>query len=147
MATHSEQGLAIADMIKEGKIVPAKVTIDLLNAAMVSAPAGTIVLIDGFPRDLANLELFETTVGMAELTLFFDLSAEVMEERLLERGKTSGRTDDNIETIKKRFATFTTQSVPVVAALKEKTTVIEIDASGGVDDIAAVVAAEIEKLK
>jgi len=37
--------------------------------------------------------------------------------------------------------------VPVVAALKEKTTVIEIDASGGVDDIAAVVAAEIEKLK
>ena len=37
-----------------------------------------------------------------------------MEERLLERGKTSGRSDDNIDTIKRRFRTFTSQSVPVI---------------------------------
>lgn len=37
-----------------------------------------------------------------------------MQERLLERGKTSGRSDDNIESIKKRFKTFVDQSMPVV---------------------------------
>ena len=60
---------------------------------------------------------------MCALTLFFDVSEEVMEARLLERGKTSNRADDNIDSIKKRFFTFTSQSVPVVSLLKEKTTV------------------------
>ena len=46
--------------------------------------------------------------------LFFDCPEATMEERLLERGKTSGRADDNIETIKKRFATFVETSMPVV---------------------------------
>ena len=39
-------------MIKEGKIVPAQTTIDLLQAAMASAAPGTVVLIDGFPRSI-----------------------------------------------------------------------------------------------
>ena len=40
------------------------------------------------------------------LVLFFDCPEDVMVERLLERGKTSGRTDDNEATIRKRFDTF-----------------------------------------
>jgi adenylate kinase family enzyme len=43
-----------------------------------------------------------------------------MTERLLERGKSSGRSDDNMETIKKRFNTFTNQSVPVLAGTQQQ---------------------------
>lgn len=64
----------------------------------------------------------------------------------LPSGKTSGRTDDNIDTIKKRFTTFTSQTLPVVAALKEKTRVVEIDASGSIDDISTVVMDAISKV-
>ena len=46
--------------------------------------------------------------------LFFECSKEVMEERLLKRGETSGRSDDNIDTIKKRFETFMNKTLPVV---------------------------------
>jgi len=118
----------------------------LLKAAMARADPSTVVLIDGFPRSLDNLEGFEQQVGMCSLTLFFDVSEDVMEARLLERGKSSGRTDDNIESIKKRFATFTNQSVPVVAVLKDKTTVAEIDASADVDEVLAKVCEYFDKL-
>jgi UMP-CMP kinase len=46
--------------------------------------------------------------------LFFDCTLETMTERLLERGKTSGRSDDNMGSIRKRFDTFTNQSLPVL---------------------------------
>ena len=46
--------------------------------------------------------------------VFFECSEEVMEERLLKRGETSGRSDDNSETIKKRFQTFIGKTLPVI---------------------------------
>lgn len=44
----------------------------------------------------------------------FECSFEVMEKRLIKRGETSGRADDNAETIKKRFETFTNETQPIV---------------------------------
>ena len=53
---------------------------------------------------------------VAECTavIYFDVADETMTKRLLERGKTSGRVDDNEETIKKRLETFHNQTKPVV---------------------------------
>lgn len=49
----------------------------------------------------------------------FECSFEVMEQRLIKRGETSGRADDNVETIKKRFETFRTETEPVIAHYKD----------------------------
>lgn len=68
----------------------------------------------GFPRKLDQAHGFESRVVPCKFVLFFDCPEDVMEERLLGRGKTSGRSDDNIESIKKRFKTFVDQSMPVV---------------------------------
>ncbi len=60
----------------------------------------------GFPRDLENLLGWEAVVGdrvNVEFVLFFDCPEDVMLCRLLKRGETSGRTDDNITSIRKRF--------------------------------------------
>ena len=50
----------------------------------------------------------------ARLVIYFEVSNEVMTQRLLDRGKTSGRVDDNAETIKARLKTFMDQTQPVV---------------------------------
>lgn len=50
-----------------------------------------------------DADLIEFQVCLSSLTIFFNTSEEVMLQRLLVRGKTSGREDDNVETIKKRF--------------------------------------------
>ena len=52
--------------------------------------------------------------------MFFECSEEVMEERLIRRGQTSGRADDNAETIKKRFRTFVDKTMPLLDSYEEK---------------------------
>merc|ERR1711941_98330 len=79
--------------------------------------------IDGFPRNLDNVTTWEKVIGSAATVasvFFFDCAESVMEERLLERGKTSGRSDDNAEAIKKRFKTYQEESFPIIEMYKEK---------------------------
>jgi adenylate kinase family enzyme len=117
----------LAAIMKEGKLVPMETTISLLKNALV-ASGGNIFLIDGFPRALDQAHAFESAIQPCETVLFFDCSEEVMRERLMERGKTSGRADDNEETIVKRFRTFVEQSKPVVEEFKAKGKCHEISA-------------------
>ena len=144
VVSKSPDGQMIDRMIKEGQIVPAQVTIDLLKKAVKARPGP--YLIDGFPRSVDNLEFWEAQCGACALTLFYDLSEEVMQARLLERGKTSGRTDDNLATIKKRFETFEGQSKPVVKLLDAKGLVATIDASASPDDVFVATCAAVDKV-
>ena len=87
-------------------------TITLLKNAMVLS-GGTVFLVDGFPRALDQAVEFESSILPCKACLFFDCPEDEMEKRLLKRGETSGRADDNAETIRKRFHTFLNQSLPV----------------------------------
>lgn len=117
-----EKGGALAEKINkilvEGGLVPAEITVGLLQQAM-EASGSNKFLIDGFPRNFDNLtawydQMNDTSTVLCVINL--DLSEGAMMERLLERGKSSGRNDDNAVTIKKRFTTFNLDTVPVLKA-------------------------------
>eukprot|EP00195_Chlamydomonas_chlamydogama_P001115 CAMPEP_0202920022 /NCGR_PEP_ID=MMETSP1392-20130828/76642_1 /ASSEMBLY_ACC=CAM_ASM_000868 /TAXON_ID=225041 /ORGANISM="Chlamydomonas chlamydogama, Strain SAG 11-48b" /LENGTH=381 /DNA_ID=CAMNT_0049613499 /DNA_START=89 /DNA_END=1230 /DNA_ORIENTATION=- len=112
VASGSSVGQKCEALMKEGKLVPMHVTIVLLKNAMISS-GGSFFLVDGFPRALDQAEEFEKSIMPCQTVLFFDCPEEEMEKRLLKRGETSGRSDDNAETIRKRFHTFINQSLPV----------------------------------
>lgn len=78
---------------------------------------------------------FEEAVCPSRFTLFFDCPEKVMEERLLNRGKTSGRADDNAESIRKRFRTFEETSMPVVEYFEKQGKVVKIPASPPPDEV------------
>jgi UMP-CMP kinase len=125
----SEYGQLIANYIAEGKIVPQEITIALLQNAMKKTISETGVrrfLIDGFPRKMDQAIKFEEDVAMSKFVLFFECPEQVMLKRLLKRGESSGRTDDNIESIKKRFATFVDTSMPVVEYFGKVGKVVEV---------------------
>lgn len=129
----SEFGEMIKDYIKNGLIVPMEVTVQLLENAMVEdlRKRGTTkgkFLIDGFPRKLDQAYKFEEAVCPARLVLFFDCSEDEMERRLLDRGKTSGRSDDNADSIRKRFRTFVETSMPVVDYYETQKKVVRVNA-------------------
>lgn len=132
----SDEGKMIDDMIKEGKIVPGHITIGLLKKAIENSSAPG-VLIDGFPRQLDQAGAFEKEVSDFEFVLFFDCPEEEMERRLLERGKTSGRTDDNMESIRKRFNTFVNTSMPVIQYYEAKGKVHRLDATKTIEEVTA----------
>jgi len=140
----SEHGKLIAEYIREGLVVPMEVTIKLLENAMLAALAERQseseprpgwengkgrFLVDGFPRKMDQALKFDEDVCLASFVLFFNCPEEVLLQRLLERGKTSGRTDDNEESIKKRFKTFVDTSMPVVDHYRKQGKVIEIDST------------------
>jgi adenylate kinase len=95
--------------------------LDLLAEAMLSKLGGSKgFLIDGYPREVAQGHEFEKEVAPCSQILYFDVSDKTMTERLLGRGKSSGRVDDNEETIKKRLDTFHKHSEPVIKAFSGK---------------------------
>ena len=129
----SEFGQLIKDCIKDGKIVPMEVTVQLLENAMtevVNKNGGKgKFLIDGFPRKMDQAIKFEEVVCPASFVLFFDAPENVMMERLLIRGQTSGRADDNVESIRKRFRTFVETSMPVVDKFEKEGRVVNVNAT------------------
>jgi len=148
----SQYGAMIKEFITEGKIVPMEVTVALLSNAMAESlstnppPPGTKArfLIDGFPRKLDQAVFFEKTVCPSELVLFLDCPEDVMESRLLKRGETSGRDDDNAASIRKRFRTFVETSMPVVEAFRAQDKVVTVKATGSVEEVYEIVKAGIE---
>ncbi|KAI8610605.1 adenylate kinase-domain-containing protein, partial [Chytriomyces sp. MP71] len=129
----TEVGKQCAGIMKEGKIVPMETILGLLKTAIESHPHTPGFLIDGFPRAMDQAVEFEKTICPAKKVLFFNCPLDTLEKRLIERGKTSGRADDNIDTIRKRFKTFQEESLPVVGHFGAK--VLKIDSTGTVDDV------------
>ena len=70
---------------------------------------------------------------MARCALFFDVDLPALDRRLLLRGETSGRTDDNLAVIRKRFATFARTSMPVLAHLERSMAVHRIDGAADIE--------------
>ncbi|KAF2149825.1 UMP-CMP kinase [Myriangium duriaei CBS 260.36] len=134
----SQFGDMIRTYIKEGTIVPMEVTIQLLENAMneeIKKSGNRLFLIDGFPRKMDQALKFEQAVVPSKFTLFFDCPEKVMEERLLSRGKTSGRADDNLESIKKRFKTFEETSMPVVDMFEKEGRVVKVQATAAPEKV------------
>ncbi|KAF8710890.1 Uridylate kinase, partial [Rhizoctonia solani] len=149
----STYGALISEHIRNGTIVPMEVTVKLLENAIranLEQPhPGSAwqsghgrFLVDGFPRKMDQAIKFDETVCMSSFVLFFNTTEEVMLSRLLERGKTSGREDDNVESIKKRFRTFVETSMPVVDKYRAEGKVISIDSTRPIE----VVHADVQKV-
>jgi UMP-CMP kinase len=167
----SEFGEMIKTYIKEGTIVPMEVTVKLLENAMRSSMESgendkKLFLIDGtvlptilpiqywliflrvhigFPRKLDQAHAFERSVCPSKFTLFFECSEGVMEKRLLHRGETSGRADDNPESIRKRFRTFVETSMPVVNEFESQGRVVKVNAEQEPDAVYRDVQARLKE--
>ena len=133
----SDVGDMIEEYIREGKIVPVEITVGLILKA-IEADGGGRFLVDGFPRNANNLSGWHA-VASASLNvggvLQYDCPEEVMEARLIERGKTSGRVDDNVESIRKRFAVFERETMPVLQYYEYLGLVHKVDGTRPVDEV------------
>lgn len=125
----TDLGREIAQMLKDGVIVPQEVTISLLKKEILKAEKD-FYIIDGFPRAVEQAQTFEREVTPFIAIVFLDASDEILIERLTKRSQGSGRSDDNPESIKKRISVFHNQSYPVIEYFEPMGKVIRIDASG-----------------
>lgn len=113
----SEYAAMIEEKIRNGQIVPVEVTCSLLHNAMKESGKGRF-LVDGFPRNKDNLEGWNRVMldkTKLLFVLFFECSRDICTERCLGRGAAgSGRSDDNLESLQKRFNTYLNDTMPII---------------------------------
>jgi len=145
----SKNGQLIEHYIKEGKIVPVEITVNLIKKAMFQhvKHGNTVFLVDGFPRNLDNKDGWEKVMGddvSLESVLFFDCPEATLTARCLNRGQ--GRADDNLEAIKKRFVTYQNESRPIIDHYAKEGLVTKIETSKPVDAVYAEAKVVIDRI-
>ncbi|EDV93693.1 GH18143 [Drosophila grimshawi] len=134
----SEFGQLIEEYIRNGKIVPVEVTCSLLENAM-KLSGKMRFLIDGFPRNQDNLDGWQRQMADKtdmQFVLFFDCAEDVCVVRCLGRGQGgSGRSDDNMESLKKRIQTYNNDSLPIIKHFENAGQVKRIDATPDADTV------------
>ena len=125
----------IEEFTTAGKLVPNEIVVELLRRTMEMLTRTTgkhNFLLDGFPRSLDNLEgwyeIFGRDAPLPKM-LYFECPYPVLEKRILARAKYTGRSDDNIESLKQRFDTFKAETLPTVEIFRRGGRCVEVDTS------------------
>ncbi|XP_075295212.1 adenylate kinase isoenzyme 1 isoform X1 [Opisthocomus hoazin] len=147
VSSGSERGKKLQAIMEKGELVPLDTVLDMLRDAMVAkADVSKGFLIDGYPREVKQGEEFEKKIAPPTLLLYVDAGKETMVKRLLKRGETSGRVDDNEETIKKRLETYYKATEPVIAFYKSRGIVRQLNAEGSVEEVFQQVCSHLDRL-
>ncbi|MDI9545921.1 MAG: adenylate kinase [Bacteroidota bacterium] len=117
-ASGSELGKLIHSFIDKGNLVPDQLMLDILSRTIDNLNGKKGVIFDGFPRTIAQAEaldeILEKRNEKLNLLLHLKVADEILQERMLFRSKTSGRSDDTLETIKKRIDIYHQVTAPVI---------------------------------
>lgn len=145
VASGSARGKELTAIMERGELVPLETVLALLRDAMIKKAATSKgFILDGYPREVEQGTRFEKEVGPVECVLYFEVADETMKARLMKRAETSGRVDDNEETIVKRLNTFHSVTQPVIDHYAKQNKLHKINAEGAVDDIYSKVQAVLK---
>jgi adenylate kinase len=146
----TELGKTASAYINEGKLVPDSLIVDMLASTLDSKGKDIKgVIFDGFPRTIAQAEALDAMLKERgqEVNVVIGLEVDDAEliKRIIARGKTSGRADDNEETAKKRLDTYYSQTLPLKDFYIKQGKYAKINGVGSIDDIYAEISAAIKK--
>jgi adenylate kinase family enzyme len=121
--------------LAEGKIVPAEITVGLLDTAIQEQPEAKLVLVDGFPRNLENYTTwYEKLPHLPVLGLMLlEVSPTEMRRRMLLRGQ--GRPDDNEETLSRRLRSYEDETLPVAEQFNVRGQLFKVAGEGSADEV------------
>lgn len=142
-------GIAAKRFMDQGQLVPDEVVIGMIRSALESNPQSKGFLFDGFPRTVAQAEALDNLLREKNTEIAAVLALTVSEqeliERLLNRGKTSGRSDDTNESIiQARIAEYENKTAAVARYYEGFNKVIRVQGEGSIDDIFKLLCKEID---
>lgn len=145
----TELGKLAKSYIDKGALVPDEVTIKLLASELDKHENPTGFIFDGFPRTVAQAEALDKMLAEYNTSVSRMVALEVQENelitRLLERGKTSGRADDqNQETIANRIKVYNSETAPVADYYNQQGKLNTINGVGSIEEIFDNICASID---
>ncbi|MFO7736637.1 MAG: adenylate kinase [bacterium] len=145
----SKLGKEASGIIKEGGLVPDEIIVQILEKKIRTTTDTKGFLFDGFPRTYVQAYILEGLLLRMHASLNLLISLEVPEKecvaRLIERAKTSGRTDDTEEVIKKRLEEYRQKTLPVTNFYSEKGILEKVKGTGSIKEVSERVAEKVEQ--
>ncbi|WP_126969511.1 adenylate kinase [Gynurincola endophyticus] len=140
IANETTLGLAAKSYMDQGQLVPDEVVIGMIRSMINAKPEAKGFLFDGFPRTVAQAEALDNLLAEKQNEINIVLALIVDEEelvsRLLNRGKTSGRSDDTNESvIRARIVEYETKTAPVADHYAKSNKVVKVKGVGSIDEI------------
>jgi adenylate kinase len=135
----------------KGDLVPDAVTIQMLQSEVDKNPQAAGFLFDGFPRTLAQAEALDAFLAtkQEEITATVALEADdnILVARLLERGKTSGRPDDqDEEKIRNRYDEYNQKTAPLMHYYKDQNKFYAVDGIGSIAEVTERLSTVLDQL-
>ena len=152
ISNQTELGTLAKSYMDKGELVPDSVTINMLaDEVDRSIAEAKGYIFDGFPRTTAQAEALDTLLsekGMqVDATIALEADEDELTARLLERGKTSGRTDDTDEVkIRTRFAEYNAKTSPLIEFYNKQNKLHSVNGIGEIDQITERIASIIASL-
>lgn len=141
VSNETELGVLAKSYMDKGEYVPDSVTNEMVESRLGEDDATNGFLLDGYPRTVAQVEALDGILDKLGVTLdaviLLDVESEAIVQRLLQRGKEQGRSDDNEETIRRRIDVYGEQTTPLIDIYDKRGLVKRVD---GMKDIDAVTA-------
>ena len=141
----SDLGARAKETIDQGNLVPDDVIVKIVDARMDEGDCGKGVILDGFPRTVAQAKALDDMLagkGLAvdhviEIKVDEDALFARIEKRALERRRTgTARSDDNAETLRKRLAVYHENTAPLLPYYLEKGVLRSVDGMRSIEDVA-----------
>jgi len=149
LAEETKLGLEAKSIIAAGKLVSDEIIVQILEKTIKENPQANGFLFDGFPRTLIQAYILEGLMIKLNSSLSCLISIEVPEdvsvERLINRGLTSGRLDDNELVIRNRLKEYEDKTLPVLNYYKEKGNYVAIDGNKEIEEVTAQIEEIINK--
>ena len=151
ISNKTKLGIEAKSFLDNGDLVPDSVTIKMLENEVLSNKQVKGYIFDGFPRTLAQAESLDTFLNSINLKINATIALDVDENeliiRLLDRGKTTNRSDDqDLEKIKNRFNEYNIKTSILINFYNKQGKFYSVDGKGSVDDITSRLFDLIESL-
>ncbi|KAM5270601.1 adenylate kinase isoenzyme 5 isoform 2-T2 [Hipposideros larvatus] len=125
----------IAKIITTGELAPQETTITEIKQKLMQIPDEVGIVIDGFPRDVAQALSFEDQICTPDLVVFLACANQRLKERLQKRAEQQGRPDDNLKATQRRLMNFKQNAAPLVKYFQEKGLIMTFDADRDEDEV------------
>ncbi|MFA0961345.1 adenylate kinase [Roseivirga sp. BDSF3-8] len=144
-------GLKAKEYMNEGLLVPDSIVIGMVEEKIATTPDPKGFIFDGFPRTVAQAEALDSMMSRNGMSINGMIALEVPDQelkvRIAERGKTSGRVDDQDPAkIEKRIQVYKDETLPVANYYDKKGKFVSINGVGSIEDIFFRIIHEIDKL-
>jgi adenylate kinase len=150
-ANNTSLGQEAQKYMDAGQLVPDAVVIGMISNK-IDQQWNSIkgVIFDGFPRTVAQAIALDDMLAQKNTqinqVIALEVSLEELTQRIVERGKVSGRSDDTAETVVKHYEEYQNKTLPVAQHYEHQNKLVAIKGEGSIDDITAALSAVVDRI-